>query len=79
MKVIPDSEGLYSVTETDSESEHSYNNFERILFLLILFTIIILGTAISLPLFVLAQARALLLTNQKNREKHQSPELKNSL
>ncbi len=70
MSQIPDEEGVYLAHGAKNKNQQSYNNFERILFLLVLFIITALALAISLPLFVLAQARALLFP-KKNRQKPQ--------
>ena len=73
MSQMPDEEGVYLAYGAKNKNKQSYNNFERILFLLVLFIITALALAISLPLFVLAQARALLLP-KKNRQNPQLPE-----
>lgn len=72
MRQMHDEEGVYSAHETEKENKHSYNNLEGVLFLLIIVIITALGLAISVPLFVLAQARAFLLP-KKNKKKHQMP------
>jgi hypothetical protein len=63
---IHDEKRFYSPDETDKGNKHSYNTLERILFLLIILIITVLGLVIAVPLFVLAQARALLLPKKNN-------------
>lgn len=57
---MPD-EGVYLAHRAKNKNKQSYNIFERVIFLLVLFIVSALALAISLPLFVLAQTRALLL------------------
>ncbi len=68
-------EGVYSAHETENEKKPSYNSLERILFLLILVIITTLGLAISVPLFVLTQTRALLLRKKKKKQLLNSKQL----
>lgn len=53
MRKTLDEESVCPVDETENEKQQSYNNFERTLFLLILFIISALGLAISIPIYTL--------------------------
>lgn len=55
MRKTSDEESIYLVDETKNEKTQSYNNFERLLFLLILFIISALGLAITIPLYILVR------------------------
>ena len=61
MRHLPDEKAVYLADESESKNKQPYNNFEQILFLLIIFIIAVLSLAFAIPIFILAKARDVLI------------------
>lgn len=61
MRHLPDEKPVYLADESESENKQSYNTFERLLFLIIIFIITVLSLVFAVPIFVFAKAKDLLI------------------